>query len=688
MSLMPTQGEGRDYRTRYAWALVLALGTLGILAGRLYQLQVVRGDHYSRLSRSNFIKRLDVPADRGMIVDRRGAIVVDARPSYDVEITPAFSPDVHGTVDALARVLDLEEEALARIRERIDAARGLERFRPVPVRRDVGRDALDWLESRRIDLDGVDVRVRPQRHYRYGEMLAHVLGYMNEIGAAELARAREADLDYRMGDMIGRSGLEERFESALRGRDGMEQVVVDAKGRRMQQDGDGPPLIPDEERLRESVPGHNLVLSVDMRLQQIAEEAFPGLAGSIVAVDPQTGYILAMVSRPGFDPNRLSGRITAAELRELAEDPLQPILHRTIQQHYTPGSTFKVATALAGLQSGAVTGPDHGTSCGGGYQLGRRRWRCWHAGGHGFQALHGSLMRSCNVYYYWTADRMGIDPLAEWARNLGFGRRTGIGLPHEIPGIVPDRDWYRQNHPEGYQHGFALNASIGQGDITATPLQLAMAYAALSNGGILYRPQLVRRVEDAYGNLVEEFQPEVTGRLDVPPEHLQAIVQGLRAVVNEPGGTAFYRRPRDLEVEVAGKTGTSQVVRIGQTRVRHEDRPYEHRNHAVFAAFAPVEDAEIAVAVIHEHGGSGGRDAAPAAMAVIEGYFALKAQDEAERALGIPPPPTEPSPSPGRDRPSPPPAIAPPSPARHARDPEPTPVPLPSRPPPIDVTRG
>ncbi len=647
MSLLPTQGQGRDYKARFAWVLILAIGTLLILIGRLYYIQIVRGEHYARLSRSNFVKRLDISADRGMILDSRGVIVVDGRPSYDVEITPVFSPDPESTLRRLAEVLELDDEALSAVLARVDAARGLERFRPILVRRDVGRDGLEWLELHSIDFDGVDVRVRPQRHYRYGSHLSHVLGYMNEIGPVELERAREAGLDYRMGDMIGRSGLEERFERWLRGKDGIEQVVVDAKGRRTSLAEDSA-LIPPDERILPSVPGHNVVLSIDMRLQRIAEEAFPGLAGSIVAVDPRDGFVLAMLSRPTFDPNRLSGRISARELRELAEDPLQPILHRTIQQHYPPGSNFKVVTALAALQTGTVSGPEQGTSCPGGYRLGRRRWRCWRDAGHGFMDLHTSMRHSCDTYYYWVADRMNIDPIAEWARNLGFGRPTGIDLANEIPGIIPDVEWYRAHHPDGYQRGFALNAAIGQGDVNATPIQLVMAYAALANGGTLFRPQLVRRIEDAAGNLIEEFPKEETGRLDVSPETLDILVNSLRAVVHEPGGTAFWRRPRDLDVEIAGKTGTSQVVRIGAVRVRHEDREYHHRNHAMFTAFAPVDDPRIAVAVVHEHGGSGGRDAAPAAFEVIRGFFELEAQDESERAEGSSWPPEGKQSPPGR----------------------------------------
>ncbi|RMG18126.1 MAG: penicillin-binding protein 2 [Deltaproteobacteria bacterium] len=629
------QAAGREYLRRYVYAVLIAVGALCVLAGRLYWLQVVRGEHYARLSRSNFVKAVEIPADRGMILDRRGTIVVDSRPSYDVALTPAFCPDPEQTLGALAGVLGFGLDEVRQWTKRVAAVRGLERFRPIVLKEDVGRDALDWIDAHRLELDGVDVRIRPRRNYRFGKMLAHVLGYMNEIGPAELERARARGLDYELGDAIGRAGLEERFESVLRGKDGLERVVVDAKGRRIDAQGEAAAaevgrLIPEEERIRPSVPGHNLVLTIDMRLQRVAEEAFPGRAGSVVALDPQTGYVLAMVSRPAFDPNRLSGGITKEEMQALAEDPYEPMLHRAIQEHYHPGSTFKVVTAIAGLEEGVIR-PSDTVTCNGGYTLGRRRWRCWRAAGHGRVALYDALQHSCDVYFYALGDRLDIDPIAKWARALGFGAPTGLPLPHEIPGIVPDVAYHERVSPEGYQRGFALNTAIGQGDVNVTNMQLAVAYMAIANGGIRYRPQVVLREEDAEGRVVREFLPEIVGRVGAKPETLAEVVEGLRRVVMEPGGTAYYRRPRHLDVQVAGKTGTAQVVKMGRDRVSSDELDYWHRDHAWFVAFAPVEHPEIVVSVVNEHGGHGSSGAAPTAVAVIEAYFELKAQDAAER---------------------------------------------------------
>lgn len=662
MSLLPSSGEGRDYATRYGWTLGFAAVAFLVLIGRLYLVQVVKGDYYSERSRSNFVKSLEIPADRGMILDRRGTILADARPSYDVQLTPAFCGDTDATLEQLAPVLGLDRRALERVKKKARSATRLDRFLPIRVARDIDPAALDWVQARELELDGIDVRVRPQRNYRYGTMLAHVLGHMNEIGPQELAAAKQRGDDYALGDAIGRAGLEERFEEWLRGEDGLEQVVVDAKGRRTEnriqvgEGGEEESLIPEDERMKPSVPGHNVVLSIDARLQQEAADVFPGLEGAVVAVDPQTGYVLVLYSRPAFDPNRMSGGITPQEMQALRDDPFEPVLHRAIQQHYSPGSTFKAFTALAALGSGAVE-PEDKTTCRGGYRLGRRRWRCWKLSGHGSMDLHHAIQQSCDTYFYWVGDRMGIDPIAHWARAAGFGARTGIGLAHEIPGIMPDVAYHDRYSVDGYQRGFALNTAIGQGDVNVTPLQLAMGYAAIANGGTLFRPQLVRRIELADGSVVREFQPEVIGKLGAKPEHLAAVVKGLRAVVMEKGGTAYYRYPRRVkgfDIEIAGKTGTAQVVRMGKDPIPSKDLDYEHRDHAWFVGFAPVVDPEIVVAVINEHAGHGSSAAAPTAMAIIVKYFELKKKDAEERAVQRPPepprlPPTAPVPvvSPG-----------------------------------------
>ena len=603
-----------------------------VLAGRLYHLQISQGHDYLERSVNNFVKDVKIPADRGLLLDRRGELLAASRPSYDLYLTPYFCGK--GCDDVLVRLsayLGLASEEQAHARQKLAAARGLSRFKPFLIKVDIGRDAMDIFEAHKSELDGVDMLPAPHRSYRLGSIGAHLFGYLSEVGPEELERLQAEGKDYHEGDYLGRRGIERAFESYLRGKDGAERVVVDAKGRLLPGRSS---LIPEEGRLRLPRPGDNLVLSIDARLQRVADETFLSKAGAVVAIDPNTGFILAMVSKPEFDPNQLTGRVTRAELAAMAADPLKPDLFRPIQEQYHPGSTFKVVTALAGLEHHTIV-PESQTSCNGGYSLGHRRWRCWKDTGHGTMNLHQALVHSCDTFFYWVADRMGIDPLAETARALGLGRTTGFGLGNEVPGVIPDQAYHDRVTPGGYQRGFALNAAIGQGDVNVTPLQMAVLYAAIANGGTVYRPQVVKRIEDPDGKTLRLFEPELRGKLPLLPKNIAAVVSGLVGVVNEPGGTAYPERLK--EVVVAGKTGTAQVVAMGAIRVKSKDLDYAHGDHAWFCAFAPADKPEIAVVVINEHAGHGGSASAPTAMAIIKRFLQDKRDDEA--AHSAPPPP-------------------------------------------------
>jgi len=313
----------------------------------------------------------------------------------------------------------------------------------------------------------------------------------------------------------------------------------------------------------------------------------------------------------------------------LVKDPLQPLVFRPVAQHYSPGSTFKPVTALAALKSGAF-GPHTTATCAGGYRLGSRVWRCWHHG-HGIVDARAALQHSCDTYYYKVADTIGLDPIAAMGSALGLGSLTGIGVVSEVPGIMPSTDYHNRRTPGGYTKGMALNSAIGQGDDNVTPLQLAMVYASLANGGHVYQPQVIRRIESVDGKAVEELTPKLVRTVEIAPEHQRIVVDALAAVVNEPGGTAYSVRLKDIKV--AGKTGTAQVARLGSVRVKKENMDFWERDHAWFASFAPVDDPEIAVVVLNEHGGHGASDAAPAAMAIIRKHFELKASDAAPMAI-------------------------------------------------------
>ncbi len=609
---------GRDLKRRALWLGLAMMSGLLLLTVRLYRLQVIQGDEYAAKSVSNFVKEIRIRADRGNIKDRRGEVLVDSRPSFDVFVTPAFCEHCNEEVlPRLAAWLRWDEANRTRVEALLQAAKKSAPFQSVPVQLDLTRDELDTLAAHKTELPGVDWPAVPHRHYRAGSVLSHVVGYMNEISQEELERA-PAGSAYALGDFVGRRGVERYFERELRGTDGARREVVNARGETIQELSD---LLVGRTPVQPR-PGDTVVLSLDMRLQAEAERAFPGVAGAVVAMDARTGFILAVVSRPGFDPNLLTGRVTAAQMAELARDPLQPMIFRPTQQHYSPGSTFKVVTALAALHNHVLTATST-VGCTGGYSLGARRWRCM--GEHGFMDVHNALQHSCDTFFYRLGDLLGLDPIAEMGRALGLGAPTGVGVVAEVPGIMPDSAYHDRVTPGGYTKGLALNSAIGQGDVNVTPLQLAVLYAALANGGQVFRPQLVRRIESPDGRTLREFQPEVVRDVPLEPEHQRLLLDALAAVVNEPGGTAY--RSRLADIRFAGKTGTAQVATLGKVRLKESAMTFMQRDHAWFAAIAPVEEPELVVVVLNEHGGHGASDAAPTAAAIIEKFFELKRAD-------------------------------------------------------------
>lgn len=617
---------GRNLKGRLGYLGAAMTAGLLLLAAQLYRLQIAHGDDYAARSVDNFVKKIRVNADRGMIMDRRGQILVDNRPSFDLFVTPAFCQSCMDEVlPRLISYLGWDDDQLQHARDVVKAGKLSGSFQPALIRVDLSRDELDVINAHRIDLPGIEVMRVPHRNYRKGSMLAHLLGYMNEINQEQLERLNNAGASYALGDYVGRRGIESFYESKLRGADGLRKEVVNARGEPIPGLSE---LLAGEDPIQPT-PGNNIVLSIDSRLQEEAERVFPGVAGAVVAVEVKTGFILAMVSRPSFDPNLLTGRVSASQMAALVKDPLQPLVFRPVAQHYSPGSTFKPVTALAALKSG-VFSPHSTATCAGGYRLGSRVWRCWHHG-HGVVDARAALQHSCDTYYYKVADTIGLDPIAAMGSALGLGSLTGIGVVSEVPGIMPSTEYHNRRTPGGYTKGMALNSAIGQGDDNVTPLQLAMVYASLANGGHVYQPQVVRRIESVDGKAVEELAPKLVRAVEIPAEHQRIVTDALSAVVNEPGGTAYSVRLKDIKV--AGKTGTAQVARLGSVRVKKENMDFWERDHAWFASFAPVEAPEIAVVVLNEHGGHGASDAAPAAMAIIRKHFELKASDAAPIAI-------------------------------------------------------
>ncbi|MCK5688101.1 penicillin-binding protein 2 [Myxococcota bacterium] len=640
----------------------LTLAGLGVflfftlLVIRIYNLQIVRGDELKIRGRRNFVQQKPILHDRGIIYDRNGKILVDNRLSLQMQLTPAFmgsKKEQKETFKSLNRILNLGSAERDEIETKIKKKRGLERFQPIVIRRDLGPAQVDAVESERsiFRLNGVDIVEGRRRAYKYGTLAAHLLGYVNEIGKGRLRRERNSGnpLHYKMGDLLGRDGIEKTLEKELRGTDGTEKMVVDAKGRRQQ--GEYVQQLLGEGSRVDPVPGHSVYLTIDLELQKKAEEAFTGRAGAVVALDPRDGAILAIASFPGFDPNMVSGALAPDEKRRLDLHPLKPWINRTISGQYAPGSTYKIVTALAALREDETTANEN-VFCPGYYRIGRHTWRCWKESGHGHLALKGALKGSCDTYFYTMGARVGIDAMAKAARVLGFDKRTGIRLRNEKPGIAPDEAFHDRvdKSTGGYQKGMAVNTSIGQGSVLVTPLQLALAYATIANGGELLAPQIIYRIASAdhriqrcrlehdeegaefieeemlEGAPPQELQPfvrKVKHKLEISPEKLASIHEGLVAVTSEAGGTGYRRRSRI--VTMAGKTGTAQVVRLGKHRERASEMDYFSRDHAWFASYAPIEDPEIVVVVLNEHSGHGGSQAAPIAVAVIDRYFELKA---------------------------------------------------------------
>jgi penicillin-binding protein 2 len=638
MSLIPPSAPGaaqKDFKPRLAWATVVVGVAFVLLLGRLFQLQILRGDEYKGKADENFVKEIRRPADRGLIEDRNRRVLVDSRPSYDVTLTPYFcGKQCDEIISRLATMMSLSQDEIERARQNLQTANAkkLERFRPFTVKIDVSRDEVDRYLANATDLLGVDVIPTPHRNYRFGTLGGHLIGYMNEAGPDELKRLNEdvqrtgsGQMPYLLGDYTGRRGLERRFERELRGIDGKERVPVDAKGRRKD---DADDLIPEDQREVPAHPGNNLVLSLDWRLQEFAEKSFPATAGVVLAMDAKTGFLLALVDRPAPDPNKMSGRITGAELAAIHSDPLQPELFRAVQQHYHPGSTFKAVTAIAALEEG-VYKPTTSVFCPGHFRMGSHVWRCDKDSGHGSVDFEHALGASCDVFFYQAGAQLGADAIAKWARVAGLGAPTGFDVTVEVPGVIPDVEWHDRHVPGGYQKGMAVNLAIGQGDVNVTPMQQLVFYGALATG-IVWKPQVVQRIEDAEGRVLQEFAPQQVRKLEVKKATRDVVLKGLLAAMNEPFGTAY--RSRLPDVVAAGKTGTAQVVKMGAHRLKAAQVGYFERDHAWFAAFAPADDPEIVVVVLNEHSGFGASNAAPAASAVMKRYFELKAEDAAERA--------------------------------------------------------
>ncbi len=624
LTRLNTREELEVYAPRFRWLFLLFLVPLTALGVRLWQLQILQHDHYARIAQNNLVRTVEIPADRGVIYDTTGQVIAGNRPSYEVYITPRLFKKEPRALGLLKTFLNISEDEALLIKQKLQNENG----QAFLARRDITRDQVAALESHRTDLPGVEVRTNSHRHYPFNEYASHAIGFMNEITGEELEELEP--FGYRPGDYVGRTGVERTYEPILRGSPGMKRQVVDAHG--IPQGEDEAEALLGHYRQVDPIPGRNLVLTLDMRLQEIMVDEFePFESGAIVAVNPRDGSVLGMMSKPMFNPNSWTGRLSTEEKRRSDLDPFKPMIDKTTLSHF-PGSTFKLVSSLAALNEGLIR-EDETLTCPGFYEFGGRRFHCWNRGGHGTVNLADSLKHSCDVYYYKLGEKLGMNTLAHYAYMFGFGERTGIGINNEQRGLVPTKDWHRKHSPEGFQHGLTLSTAVGQGDTRSTPLQLALAYGALANGGTLYYPRLVSRVEAAEGRVLFDYPARVRRKLEFSQDFLKQIGVGMAAVVNEPGGTAYKYR---LDyVNVAGKTGTAQVRGFDDQRLVDGEIALQHRDHAWFAAYAPIEDPQIALIVFVEHGGSGGKVAAPLAMRILDRYFReiLGFDPEARKAL-------------------------------------------------------
>jgi penicillin-binding protein 2 len=570
---------------------VVTMMALLLIVGQLWYLQVLEGGHFRDASDKNRIRVRPIAAPRGILYDRNGMPLVDNRPAFTLSLMPRELPRDTATRDAvlgrLAALLLLPYQELADAVARVSA----DSYLPVRIRRGLTLEDMAKVEEWKLELPGVIVEVEPQRTYPSSRFAAHLLGYVREASDEQLKQGR-----YRRGDMVGQSGLERLLDEFLRGRDGGQQIEVDALGRPVR-----------VVQQTEPHPGAEVVTTIDRRVQEAAEAAMDGKAGSVVVMDPRTGDVLATVSTPAFEIDRFTGTIDRAAWLRVIQDPDHPLLNRSVQSQYAPGSIFKIVVAAAGLQEGTVTPADR-IHCDGEFHLGAWTFKDWKEEGHGWVDTRRAIAQSCNVFFYQAGLKVGGEAIARYARAFGFGKATGIDLGAEKVGLIPGPRIRRKK--ASWQAGDVVNMSIGQGQVLVTPMQVARFMAAVANGGVLWKPRLVQRIERPDRGVVWSDAGQVTGHVELSPAVWAFLREALWAVVND-GGTGGGARIPGLDV--AGKTGTAQTIK--------DSRADRGEDHAWFASFAPARDPEVVVIVVVERGGKGGQVAAPIARKILNAIF-------------------------------------------------------------------
>lgn len=586
---------------------------------RLWYLQIYKGELYHKFSIQNRLRKEIIRAPRGMVYSRNDQLLVDNIPRLDAVLTRQFLSDKDKTLERLSEILEMDLKTIKKI---IKKNSFQARYRPIIIKKNIGLAEVAKIETENSSLPGISVETFISREYVDKEIGAHALGYISEISQSQLPKYRKRDkIDYKLGDFIGQFGIEEIMDKTLRGNNGFEFVEVDALGRKKRYINTDNLFKGIEDN--SPAPGKNIKLTIDRDMQRVAYEALMSKkrSGSVVAIDIHTGELLTMVSTPAFDPSQFSRGLTQKYWSSLINNEEKPLRDRSIQNHFSPGSTFKPITAIAALETGIID-ENSKIRCHGSFKFGRRTYRSWKRYGTEKVDVTDALKHSCNIFFYKVAAEMDIDVLAKYAKLFGFGKKTGIPLPREVSGLIPTKEWKMKRNGIPWQQGETLSCAIGQSYVLSSTLQLANAYAAIATRGKLYKPYIVKEVLDNQGNILDKTQPVLLSEIDLKPKTWDLIQEGLYKVVNSPKGTAFRRR--GLGNQMAGKTGTSQVVRAqgdDELYAKCAEKDYKFRHHGVFVSFAPYDNPKIAVAAFVEHGCGGSSAAEPVVEKVVNTYM-------------------------------------------------------------------
>ena len=604
----------REDSTRYKSfsrrALILGGGQLalmGVISGRMYQLQILESDKYKMLAEENRINMRLLPPSRGRILDRIGIPMATNRENFRLLLVAELTQNIGHTLKLLGQIIPISNQELHRI---LDDIKNRQRFVPVSISENLDWNSVSRIEVNAPDLPGVVIDVAQSREYPFGTKVSHLLGYVAAVSEKDKKKNRKIDPLLELpGFKIGKSGIEKLHDLKLRGKAGTSQLEVNALGRVIR-----------ELSRKNGTPGDDLILTIDLNIQKFAIERLKeNRAASAVVMDVHTGALLALVSVPGFDPNLFNKGLSQNNWQKIIEDPLAPLTNKAVSGQYAPGSTFKMIVAMAALEYRVISSKNR-IFCPGHVQLGNTRLHCWKTRGHGWVNLNSAIQQSCDTYFYEIAKRVGINRIADFGRRFGLGSATGIDLPNEYAGLMPTTQWKTKQFGVSWQKGETLIAGIGQGFVLTTPLQLAVMTSRIASGKEV-QPYLLKGIISK--GQTSFVQRAAAGPVKVKPNVLRLVVKGMNAVTNTSRGTAYRSRIVEKGLEMAGKTGTSQVKRISQFEretgvIKFKNRPWTDRDHALFVGFAPVKNPCYAVSVVVEHGGSGSKSAAPIARDILQ----------------------------------------------------------------------